>query len=90
MVGYFDTPTPGELKFGLKESDINKWHKYLQNYLLTGASEKYIRYFVDLIGRPMQMADEILTMMKVIEERPEIEAIVHDFYNQDFEKLIAL
>jgi hypothetical protein len=84
---FFKDVTRDELSFGLKGSDIGKWHKFLQIYFTSGPNDQNIRTFVAAISKPNEMAVEIIRLTKSMEENAQLRNIVEDFYN-NFEELV--
>lgn len=84
---FFKEATEDELSFGLKATDIEKWHKFLQTYFTTGPNDQNIRTFVAAIGKPNKMAEEILKLTKNMEDNTQLRNIVVDFYD-NFERLV--
>lgn len=87
IISFFKDVTEDELSFGLKGSDIEKWHKFLQIYFTTGPNDQNIRTFVAALGKPNEMAEEIIRLTKNMEENAHLRNIVVDFYD-NFEDLV--
>ncbi|KKT78257.1 MAG: hypothetical protein UW75_C0047G0007 [Parcubacteria group bacterium GW2011_GWF2_44_8] len=84
---FFKDVTKDELSFGLKGSDIEKWHQFLQMYFTSGPNDQNIRTFVATIGKPNEMAVEIIRLTKSMEDNAQLRNIVEDFY-ENFEELV--
>jgi len=87
-VDYFNYFPKGELSYGISLSAIQKWHKLLQAYLSSKPDSESIRQFVKVIGRPKDMAEEIILLIEEMKNNKELIQIVNDFYN-NFESLIV-
>ena len=87
ITSFFKEATKGELSFGLNAVDIGKWHQFLQIYFTTGPNDQNIRTFVATIGKPNEMAVEIIRLTKSMEENAQLRNIVEDFY-ENFEELV--
>ena len=85
---YFKDATKDELSFGLKELDIEKWHKFLQIYFTIGPNDQNIRTFVAAISKPNEMAEEMIRLTKGMEENAQLRKIVVDFYT-NFEDIAS-
>lgn len=88
ITSFFKDATQNELSFGLKRSDIEKWHKFLQIYFTTGPNDQNVRTFVAAIGKPNKMAEEMIRLTKNMEENAQLRNIVIDFYDK-FEELAS-
>lgn len=87
VAGYFKSVVNEESSFNIQDSDIEKWHGFLKMYFTTGPTDQNIRTFVAAIGRPNQMAEEIIRLTQVMVETPKVESIINEFYDS-FEELL--
>lgn len=85
-ISYFDIVLQEEIDYGIDEKDIQNWHKFMQKYLL-GPADLVITGFVKLSNKPIDMAKEIILLMKGMEGNTKLKEIIYNFYDS-FEILI--
>jgi hypothetical protein len=85
--GYFEEIDEGEMKFGIAEEDVERWHTLLRHYFSgTYISDEVIKRFVADMGRPESMSEEMIRVLKEVSDRDKAAKIVEDFYG-DFEEI---
>jgi hypothetical protein len=89
IIGFFSKVLPEEQSFGIKEKDLKKWHFLLQKYFQKKPNDENIRLFVSTLGKPKEMSEEIIRLIRVIENKPKIKDTVEDFYNK-FDQIITV
>jgi hypothetical protein len=62
-IASFDQLSPDELKFGIPETDAIRWHQILQAYFSEPDSRKRAQLFVEAVGKPATLADEIISLV---------------------------
>lgn len=84
----FDDIDNNELEFGVEKADIARWHLLLRHYFSRPSNEtEFVRRFIEDMGRPKEMADEMIRVLKGLKDKAKAEEIVNDFYNS-FEELM--
>lgn len=85
----FDKVLEDELNFGIEKRDIERWHVLLRHYFSEDpSSDSTIYQFVADMGRPKEMADEMVRVLNGVGDEKKAREIVEDFYDR-FEDLIA-
>jgi hypothetical protein len=81
--GYFKEILSEEKDFGLAEVDLHKWHGWLATYFSDpSVGEVSIHQFVNTIGRPPEMAIEMIRIFKGVKDFEKAKEIVLKFYNE--------
>jgi hypothetical protein len=88
IIKFFDDILPAETAYSVPLTDIQNWHRFLQAYLSYQPDSQSIRIFVAAIGRPVEMAEEMIRLVELMQQSPELRQIVVDLY-EGFEQLIA-
>lgn len=86
-LSYFENVFPEELEYGISDKDINKWHRLITEILSHEPDDNDIVTFTSEIGKPPQMADEILRVINGIHDKEKAEGIINEFYDT-FELLV--
>jgi hypothetical protein len=76
-----------ELRFGISEEAIEKWHRLLVQILSSKLTDADVRLFVAEIGKPEVMAEEIIRVVHNPKDDRKTKEIILGFYD-DFESLI--
>jgi len=85
---FFNDIQAGELEYDLNKTDIERWHILLKNYFRQPPNTNIvIEKFISDMGRPKEMSDEIIRVLRDINQVKTATEIVNDFYN-NFENLI--
>lgn len=84
---YFESVTDEELSFKLHHTDIEKWHLFLQTYYMSPPSDHSIQKFFAALGKPPEMAEEIITVTQALKDIPKVTSLVYDLYH-NFESLL--
>lgn len=88
IVGLFDEVLPAETAYPVPLTDIQNWHRFLQAYLSHQPDSQSIRTFVAAIGRPAEMAEEMIRLVEVMKQSQELKQIVVEMY-ENFEQLLV-
>ncbi|OGM87176.1 hypothetical protein A2614_01895 [Candidatus Woesebacteria bacterium RIFOXYD1_FULL_40_21] len=89
VIHFFGDVDNDELGFGVEEKDILKWHNLLRYYFSQSVNEsEFVQRFISGIGRPKEMADEMIRVLENVSDKDKATKIVEDFYD-NFEKLIS-
>lgn len=88
IINYFDLILPEERNYGINDDDLKKWHLLLQQYFKNKPTDSDINLFIANLGRPKEMSEEIVNLIKIIEKNREIKTLIENFY-QSFDQLIG-
>lgn len=86
IAGYFNKTDANEGKFGILQTDINKWHGFLQAAFLGKPNEEHNIKITLKLGFPRQRAEEINNVIRNSDVKKATQIILN-FYN-DFESLL--
>ena len=89
IASYFKNSTEDELSIGVAKAHVENWHKFLQTYFSSGPGDQNIYEFVSIIGKPTEMAEEIIRLTKSMGNNNDLKQIVADFY-ENFEDLLVV
>ena len=85
---YFDEVIIEEREFGIRVEDIEKWHGFLKALFFSrNASDASVYEFAEMIGRPREMAEEMVRVMNGATNQLRVNQIIENFYD-DFEEFI--
>lgn len=87
IVKSFDHVYKSELAFGVGEGDIKKWHDLLITFLSKTPVDQDIYDFVERIGKPKEVAHEMIGVINGASDSKKANQIIMSFYN-NFEDLI--
>lgn len=89
VIHFFDDIDRNELGLGIEEKDILRWHHLLRHYFSQPIdNDAIIKMFNADLGRPREMVDGIISVLKNVSDKDKATKIVEDFY-ENFEKLIS-
>lgn len=85
---YFDDVLTEEIAFGVSMQNVHRWHKVLQRAFSNTPTPEDVTEFVNGIGKPLEMAQEINRVVSVIRDNQKVLAIIEELY-ENFENMIG-
>lgn len=86
LLSCFDNVLPQELEYGITTKDVQRWHSLLAKILSHKPGDEDVVFFVSEIGKPPQMAEEIIKIVNGVKKKESAEKIINEFYD-NFETL---
>ncbi len=77
---YFDTILPEEKDFGIKDEDLERWHKILKEYCSKSPSDESTNYLITSIGYPKEVSDEIISIINNMRTNTKLREIINTMY----------
>ncbi|MBI5139935.1 MAG: zinc dependent phospholipase C family protein [Candidatus Vogelbacteria bacterium] len=85
--GYFNSVLPEEREFGIKEENLKKWHKILQDYFVPPLSDRSLRLMISGIVSA-EVADEMMGLIVEMRGNKSLRELVEKMHEKWGELLL--
>jgi hypothetical protein len=81
IINFFDEVDKNETAFGIEDKDVERWHVLLRHYFSQPPiTDEVIKVFIKDMGRPDEMAEEMIRVLAGVGDKDKATDIVNDFY----------